>query len=225
MENILPQKMQPVAVRRTLQWLLAPIVIVTIAFGWKYPLLGFAVPVAMITGLVGGMLRGRWVCGNLCPRGSLFDRVIAPIAPRRPIPPLLRHMGLRWIIFALLMGFMAWRLAADPGSLRHWGLVFWSICTLTTAVGLATAMLIHPRTWCAFCPVGTLQNAIGGGRQPLQIDAACRECGKCEKNCPMDLSIVRHKPAGALGDRDCLRCPECISACPVNALAWPEAKG
>lgn len=211
--------------RRTVQWILAPVVLLTIALGWKYPLLGFTVPLVMVTGMVGGFFRGRWVCGHLCPRGGFFDRMIAPIAPRRPIPPQLRRMPFRWGVFAALMGFMIWRISADPASWEHWGRVFWSMCALTTGVGVVGALTIHPRTWCAFCPVGTFQNAVGGGKGALQIAPSCRGCRQCEKACPMALPIVKHKPAGHLRDRDCLKCPECIAACPVKALSWPERTG
>jgi hypothetical protein len=54
--------------RRLVQWALAPIVIVVTAWGWKYPYLGYTVPVVMILGMIGGVFRGRYVCGNLCPQ-------------------------------------------------------------------------------------------------------------------------------------------------------------
>ena len=44
-----------VARRRTIQWLLVPIVVITLALGWKYPVLGFVVPVVMLMGIVGGL--------------------------------------------------------------------------------------------------------------------------------------------------------------------------
>jgi hypothetical protein len=37
-----------VARRRTIQWSLVPVVVVTLALGWKYPALGFSVPVVML---------------------------------------------------------------------------------------------------------------------------------------------------------------------------------
>lgn len=209
--------------RRLRQWLLAPIVVVTIALGWKYPWLGFTVPAAMLLGIAGGLRRGRYVCGNLCPRGSFFDRLIAPLAGHRQIPAALRTMPLRWGVLVLLMGFMAWRLAANPADLAHWGRVFWSMCAMTTAVGVGLALLFHPRSWCAICPVGTLSNAIGGGKYQLGIDSACRECGRCEQSCTFDLAIVRHKEAGAVQERDCLKCSVCVESCPLGALKWPEA--
>lgn len=209
--------------RNLRQWMLAPIVLITIALGWKYTWLGFAVPGSMLMGVAGGFVRGRYICGNLCPRGSFFDRMIAPLAAKREIPAMLRSLPLRWGTFVLLMGFMAWRLAANPTDLNHWGHVFWSMCTITTLVGVVLALTFHPRSWCAVCPVGTLSNAIGGDRYQLIIDSDCRECGICEKSCTFDLSIVRHKGAGALQERDCLKCSVCAMNCPRGSLKWPEA--
>ncbi len=81
--------------RRWVQWALAPIVILVIALGWKYPYLGYTVPVVMILGMIGGIFRGRYVCGNLCPRGGFFDRIM-PLASRvQAIPVILRNRVFR----------------------------------------------------------------------------------------------------------------------------------
>jgi polyferredoxin len=224
MEAVWQGKSDSGAARRLVQWLLAPVVVVTIALGWKYPLLGFTVPAAMVTGMVGGLLRGRYVCGHLCPRGAFFDRLLAPLTPRREIPGFFRGMGLRWGVFALLIGFMAWRLAAGPQTLAHWGMVFWSVCAITTAVAVVFALTIHPRTWCAFCPMGTLQNALGGGKYALAIEAGCRECRLCEKSCTMRLPIAAHRASGTVSERDCVQCCRCVEVCPQGALRWPEAQ-
>ena len=219
----LQDRISTVDSRSLRQWMLAPFVLITIALGWKYTWLGFAVPVAMLMGVAGGFMRGRYVCGNLCPRGSFFDRLIAPLAAKREIPAMLRSLPLRWGIFVLLMGFMVWRLAANPADIRHWGHVFWLMCAITTVVGVVLALTFHPRSWCAVCPVGTLSNAIGGDRYQLTIDSDCRECGKCEQSCTFGLSIVRHKGAGVLHERDCLKCSVCAMSCPKGSLKWPEA--
>ena len=62
--------------RRRQQWFLLWIMVLTVALGWKYPLMGFAVPVVIITGLTISFFRGRYLCGNLCPRGSFMDKVL-----------------------------------------------------------------------------------------------------------------------------------------------------
>lgn len=209
--------------RRLLQWLLAPIAILTLVVGWKFVWLGFTVPVVMAIGVIGGLLRGRYVCGNFCPRGSFFDRILAKMTSNRKIPSALRSMGLRAGIFSVLMGFLLWRLAADPSNADHWGFVFWSMCAITTSVGIVLALLYHPRAWCAVCPVGSLANVIGGDKYQLNIAVDCRECGKCEQSCTFDLPIVKHKDLGVVQERDCLKCSLCLVNCPTGALQWPGA--
>jgi len=209
--------------RRLTQWGLLSIVLVTIGLGWRFPWLGFSVPIVMLTGILVSIFRGRYVCGNLCPRGSFYDRLVSRFSRRREIPPWLRSMPLRWTLFAALMGFMVFRILQDPLDPMHWGRVFWMMCVVTTAIGIPLALLYHPRTWCAFCPIGTLQNALGGGRNPLRIDAdACRACRLCEAACPMGLTIADHRDVGVLPHHDCARCSECIAVCPTGALAWSE---
>ncbi len=208
-----------------MQWILLWIVVITIALGWKYPLLGFSVPVVMLAGLVGSLYNGRYVCGNLCPRGGFFDRIMSKLSRNKGIPKIFRNSILRGTIFFALMGFMFYRLMQDPLNIYHWGYVFWVMCVITTAIGVALALIWHPRGWCSFCPMGTMQSVIGGGKNQLEIDAdACVKCGLCEKNCPFDLTIYSYGSEGHLPDRDCLKCSECVISCPKDALQWPGSR-
>lgn len=211
--------------RKMIQWGLLSIILTTLAFGWRFPWLGFSVPIVMFMGIVGSLFNGRYVCGNLCPRGSFYDRLMAPISRKRSIPGWLRSNALRWTLFAAMMGFMVIRILQNPLDPMHWGRVFWVMCVVTTLIGIPLALLIHPRTWCSLCPIGTAQSAIGGRRNQLRIDGdLCRSCALCERACPMDLSIVKHKDSGIVSEPDCLRCLECVAVCPVQALAFPNRK-
>ncbi len=72
------------AMRKTIQLCLWPIVVIVIAFGWHYPWLGYSVPVVMLMGMVGGFVRGRYVCGHLCPRGAFFDHIMPRLSFKSP---------------------------------------------------------------------------------------------------------------------------------------------
>ncbi len=208
--------------RRKLQWALAPVVVITIGLGWTYPALGYAVPAVMLMGMIGSLFNGRYVCGNLCPRGAFFDRYFGWMRKGRRIPEALRGIWLRWFLFAALMAFMIFRISRNAGSWEHWGRVFWLMCAVTTAAGIVLAVLVHPRAWCSVCPMGTLQSALGGHRGLYQIERSCKECRTCEKACPLDLPIVVHKAEGVLKERDCLKCLECAAACPIGAVRGPS---
>ena len=205
------------------RWLLASVMLTVIAFGWKFPLLGFIVPVAMLGGMLGGLFRGRYVCGNLCPRGSFFDTLFAKFGFNRPIPQKMFAMPPRWAIMVVLMSVMSFRLAQNPGNINHWGLVFWQMCLMTTAAAVVLGIIFRPRSWCAICPVGSVGNAASGNKTVLTVAENCRSCNLCEKNCPMGHSISAFKRTGLMTNRDCLQCATCVHVCPVSALQLRKA--
>ncbi|HNV23392.1 MAG TPA: 4Fe-4S dicluster domain-containing protein [Candidatus Omnitrophota bacterium] len=214
---------QPLNNHARLQWILAPIVLSVIIFGWKFPLLGLSVPLVMIMGFFGGFINGRFVCGNLCPRGGFYDRIIAPISPKKHVPVFLRGMPFRIIIMILLMGLMIFQISRNPSDIYHWGRVFWFICLITTLIGVGLSFIWRARSWCAFCPMGTMQYALGPGKKIIEVDdSRCIKCLLCEKTCPMELSIIRRDEKRQMDHRDCLKCGECIRVCPKQAIHFAK---
>lgn len=204
--------------RILIQWILAPLALVIITLGWKYPLLGFLVPIVMMIGIIGAFFNGRYVCGNLCPRGALFDRVLVLVSPQHYIPNFLRNMSFRISLLILLMGFMVYQLSRNITSWEHWGYVFWLMCTVTTLLGVILAFFIRPRTWCAFCPIGTLGKMIGKNKCSLTLDGAkCIKCRLCETVCPMNLSIIT-ADKHLIPNADCIKCFACVQRCSKKAL-------
>lgn len=191
------------------------VLIISIA-GIFYPKLGYFLLLVFATLIIIAPFRGRWFCGNLCPRGSFVDFWLGPISRKVKIPSLLRSMWFRVPIFVALMGFMVFRIIQTQGVVDKVGMVFVTLCIMTTSVAILFGVVIAPRAWCSFCPMGTMQRTLGGSRYQLKVDRElCIECGKCQKVCPMQLAVneILDKP-------DCIKCARCVEACPKDALRF-----
>lgn len=192
------------------------IVLIVSIGGIFYPKLGYFLLLVFASLMIIAPFRGRWFCGNLCPRGSFADFWIAPISRKAKIPPAFRSMCIRAPIFVALMGFMVFRIIQTQGVVDKVGMVFVTMCILTTSVSILFGVAFAPRAWCSFCPMGTLQRAIGGSKHQLVVDREkCIECGKCQKVCPMQLPVKE-----ILEMPDCIKCGRCVEACPKNALSF-----
>jgi ferredoxin-type protein NapH len=192
------------------------IVIIVSIGGIFYPKLGYFLLLVFGSLMVIAPFRGRWFCGNLCPRGSFVDFWIGPISKKSKIPPIFRSMSIRVPIFVALMGFMIFRIIGAHSIVDKVGMVFVTMCILTTSAAILFGISIAPRTWCSFCPMGTMQRIIGGSKYQLKVDKdKCIECKTCQKVCPMQLQVNE-----TLIKPDCIKCSRCVEACPKEALRF-----
>lgn len=190
------------------------IVIIVSIGGIFYPKLGYFLLLVFATLMIIAPFRGRWFCGNLCPRGSFVDFWLGPISRKVKIPPIFRSMWFRIPVFIILMGFMVYRIIQTEGVVDKVGMVFVTLCIMTTTASILFGVLFSPRAWCTFCPMGTVQRSMGGSKYQLQVDKErCIDCGLCQKVCPMQLPVneILEKP-------DCVKCARCVEACPKEAL-------
>jgi polyferredoxin len=209
--------------RRIKQFLMAAVFLVILIGGWRYPLLGYFMPLCMFLGMGIGLWRGRKWCDWLCPRGSFFDSVIKPISPKREIPRFFKGLPLRIGFVSFLMLMMTAQIIKrwpDPYKI---GMFFVILLTVTTIIGIILALIFHQRTWCCFCPIGSMANWVGKRRYPLKIySTLCTECKLCYKVCPIQIAPFKFKKTGIgiVKNGDCLKCNLCVVSCPKKALEF-----
>ena len=142
------------------------IIIAYIILGWFFPVIGLLALICMIGPVVTSIFKGRWWCGHVCPRGNMYDRLLSKYSPHRPIPRFVRTFGFRLFMVFFIFGMFGIQLSFVPwseGGLPMWagiGKVFWTIIVMTTIVGVTLSFIYAPRTWCSFCPMGTISNWV-----------------------------------------------------------------
>jgi len=194
--------------------------------GWFYPLLGYFIPLCMIIGAAMGFSQGRKWCDWYCPRGSFYDSLMRLASPNKEIPSLFKSHLFRIAVLVFLMSIMVVNLIIrwpDPYKI---GRFFMLMLYSTTILGVILAVKFHRRSWCSFCPIGSIINWTNRTGPTLKINSPqCVECKLCSKVCPLQIKPYLFKGEGKqpVGDRDCLRCGLCVAVCPKEALRHENA--
>ena len=184
-----------------------------------------------------GLAVGRLACGWLCPFGALQELLYR--ARRRLRWPAWRiSERWRWLPYAFLvvlvgivplLTYEPWFSKLCPvgtleagipwvlleGQLRSQvGWLFW--VKLLILLAFLAWMLRTKRPFCRFvCPLGAIWSPFNRlSKLSLAVDeTACTRCDACRAVCPVDIGIYED-PASAR----CVRCMECIKACPEGAI-------
>ncbi|KJS22231.1 MAG: hypothetical protein VR72_06825 [Clostridiaceae bacterium BRH_c20a] len=203
------------------QWL-GFILVALLIGGWFYPPLSYFMVFCMVMAMGYGVIKGRYWCDWMCPRGSFFDSFLSRFSRQKEVPKLFRHPGFRlgWLIF--LMSMVALQLPKVWGDYYYMGKPFVTILTVTTIIGLLLGVIYHQRIWCMFCPMGTMANVLGRGKQPLLVSEVCNNCGRCNAVCRMQIKPGSYRDIGVVNDGDCLKCSYCIAECPRSALSFKD---
>ncbi len=206
--------------RKQFQWAMIPFIPFVIVGGYFWPYAGFSVVAMIGVFLVLSSLRGRMYCGWACPMGSFHERVLSWVSLKRDIPALCKKKWFRWMVFIAMMGLMSFRLILSGGDLEKLGAVFSMMWVISMSAAIVFGVIFKPRSWCSFCPMGTMQGVTGYGRYLLKIGEECRECGLCRRVCPIQTYPGSHKSDGEIKSGECMRCFNCVENCPTKALSF-----
>ncbi|MFH1223109.1 MAG: 4Fe-4S binding protein [Pseudomonadota bacterium] len=147
--------------------LIWPFVFIISIGGFWFPILGLTMYPMLIFIMFMGFFNGRYWCGHLCPRGAMLDVPVTKFSHKgKRIPHIFKGKALKILALVTLMGFF---ILNTVRAFNYWDMsVFWEklgmvgviMCAITTALALILGFSFKPRTWCAFCPMGTVQTSL-----------------------------------------------------------------
>jgi len=192
-----------------------------------------------------GLFAGRFICGWLCLFGLIQELLYQIPLPKIKVPETpdrvlryLKYLVLLVLVFALpffyrgqygigepffckyvcpvgtLEGGIPLILLVDAlrgvlGWLFRWKLLLLILC-------VASSIFIY-RPFCKYlCPLGAfygLFQKVSLVRMRLD-EERCVDCGLCASVCRMNVD-----PHRAANSSECIRCRECVKACPAHALS------
>lgn len=190
-----------------------------------------------------GVMLGRFICGFLCPFGW-FQDVLHKIPTKKFSTKklkVLRYMKYIILVVAVIIlpivmtnkagialpyfckyicpqGILEGGILlsiADKNIRATLGTLFrWKLSILIT---ITTLSIFFYRPFCKWiCPLGAfyaLFNRISLFNYHVDKDK-CVICGCCASICKMDVDITKRT-----GHNECIRCGECLKACPVHAIS------
>ena len=186
---------------------------------------------------LGTAIFGRFFCGWGCHILALQDLCgwMMRRVGLRPRP--LRSRALLWVPTLAFAYMFLWPLVyrgwiADPilevRGVQLYTSDFWATfpplgIALTTFLvcGFAAVYFLGNKGFCAYaCPYGALFGAADR-LAPLRIrvDTSCTGCARCTAVCTSDVLVHREVAEhGAVVSSACMKCLDCVAACPEGAL-------
>ncbi|ABO48715.1 4Fe-4S ferredoxin, iron-sulfur binding domain protein [Desulforamulus reducens MI-1] len=171
---------------------------------------------------------GRAFCGWICPLGTLqewLNRLGQRIMGKNFSPPekIDRYLRSLKYLFLLLIIALTWHTGTlvfrdlDPWVAYAHIFGGWEKLTerpiglILLVVTLVGAIFID-RLWCKYlCPLGAFLGLFHKfSLVKLGVDQQqCVQCGKCERKCTMQVSILQDHVQGS----ECIACGECVNHC------------
>jgi len=196
--------------------------------------------------LIVTLILGRWVCGWGCHFIAYQDLTLWLLRKLHLRPKAFRTRILVYVPLVIAAGWMfliplgnrMWRLVhgrPGPEFTTHWTQAgYWDtfpvlpIAILSVLVcGVAIIYFLGPKGFCSYaCPYGAffaIADKAAPGR--IRVTDACQHCGKCTAACTSNVHVAEEvKLYGAVVDPGCMKCLDCVTACPNEALYFGFGK-
>jgi polyferredoxin len=210
--------------RKNRQWLMAPLVPLVIIGGFIWPYLGYIAITLMALMMALALFRGRYYCSWICPMGAFHERILSTVSLHKKMLPVFKKSWFKWTIFILMMSLLTTRLLLTNGDPSAVGAVFVMMWTLSTALAIGIGLIWKPRSWCSICPMALSQGFLSPKTYRLQVADSCKQCGLCQRACPIETYPGAYKDKGYVKSSECMRCGTCIKICPGHTLSLPDKK-
>ena len=153
-QNKLPRRLQGL---NRYNW---TILISFLIVGYFVPSIGIIALICMIAPVIKAFFtNNREWCATSCPRGIFNDVILKKISRNKEIPKLFHNILFKVGLLILLMyNFISGIMAAQ--NIAEIGLVFLKMVSFTSAITILLGIVFHPRSWCAFCPMGFMAKII-----------------------------------------------------------------
>lgn len=196
--------------------------------------------------IIATLIFGRFVCGWGCHIVALQDLCAWLLKKMGLTPRPFRSRLLAFVPLAAALYMFVWPtvsrfLAKQPDQplfpqfTNHLVTTeFWATFPpLAVAIpflficGFMTVYFLGSKGFCTYaCPYGgffTLADKLAVGK--IRVTDACNECGHCTATCTSNVLVhAEVKEYGMVVDSDCMKCMDCVSVCPNDALYFGFAK-
>jgi len=185
---------------------------------------------------------GRWFCGWACHLVALQDLSSWLLSRVGIKPKPLSSRLLAWVPAVAALYMFLWPLVYRLGSggelaparLALTKSEFWetfpplSVALLTFFVcGGLIVYFLGSKGFCTYaCPYGAIFGAVdrlAPGR--IRVSDACEGCAHCTATCTSNVRVHEEvREHGMVVDPGCMKCMDCVSVCPMNALSFGFGK-
>ena len=173
----------------------------------------------LVAKIGGPILFGRGWCGYACWTAAVLD--LLPY--KSPTDERIKKLGIiRYALFAMSLIFVGSLFLLDVQDIeRIMYIAFIAGNVLYYAAGIALAFAFKDnRAFCKYiCPITVFLKPMSYfSLLRIKVEQEkCISCGKCEKVCPMNVSVTDNKRSRRNGT-ECILCLECVNKCPKNAI-------